>query len=722
MLILLCGLLACRGTPVEPGHDLQRPPIPQGTAVEQGCARLDIRVKGRATITVEDDTVLASPGGSCAGLRPVISGIPVFDRTTKQVRLPVALENSGSSTVRAPARLYGWEDSLIVIEPPGLARNQWTASYLDFVRPDSALTDTAAAFPGAVLWRFDSLLAQGGLAVGDTTGTRWIELAVHSGVHRFEVVFHAGANALSDVKPPVPGEAKWPDDSMHTVMNPTDTVWVYYRTIFEVRFDDSTSGQTINAFIAKYNAQIVGGIRGQRTYIMQFPDPGPTWDDLISRTESLQSEPGVLAVAPLTRRTAPPIFHARYPDDAPGHTRPAWLASPAGGTWSSRAIRAPLAWGCETGLYGGELVSAGIVEYGLEATNRDLSRSVPQSVAIRSGLQAGVITATDQNLADWHGTAVAGVLTAEGDNGEGIAGAIWSSRLTAYSLYSADGHLAVSPSVSFKEDLVPALDMDSPRVLSISVEFALDTVLPAAKALMLDSALAGVLRNTGTLVVLSAGNSGSRTFDIDDIASFNHLALRSSFARLSRAGFSDQIIVVAGTDRNGGIWDGSDVFSGFTDIAAPAAEIDLLGLNRPGTPYSQELYRGSGTSFAAPLVAGVAAQLLAMDPTLTAAQVKDYILRGAQEPVRDPVTGALIDSTQRQIQVPGSGQHLYELDAYGSLTLLARERTNTPICGFPVSTDYSLGTFAGRVLIQRDPASAPVPIITAGSTECQDSV
>lgn len=81
------------------------------------------------------------------------------------------------------------------------------------------------------------------------------------------------------------------------------------------------------------------------------------------------------------------------------------------------------------------------------------------------------------------------------------------------------------------------------------------------------------------------------------------------------------------------------------------------------------------------MVAGVAAQLLAMDPSLTAAQVKDYILRGAQEPVRNPVTGALIDSTQRQIPVPHTNGHLYQLDAYGSLTLLARERAGVPLCG-----------------------------------------
>ncbi|MGH7659061.1 MAG: hypothetical protein ACREL6_12570, partial [Gemmatimonadales bacterium] len=336
----------------------------------------------------------------------MISGIPEFDRTTSRVRLPVALQNNGTNPVQAPARLYGWEDSLTVIEAPGLAQNQWTASYLDFVAPDSALADTAGSFPGALLWLYDTLLAQGGLPAGATSGIRWIELAVHSGVQRFEVVFHAQAHALSTVKPVIPSEATWPDDSMHTVANPGDTAFIYYRTIAHVRFDDSASAATIDSFMIKYSAQIVGGLPAVKSYIMQFPDPGPSWLDLKTRTEAQLTEPGILWVVPLTRRDGGEvIFHARYPGDAIGHTRLDWLAPASDGTWSSLAVRAPLAWGCETGLYGNEQVSVGIIEYGIETSHNDLSSSNPNLVAVTSGLKAGSISPADRDLADWHGTA-----------------------------------------------------------------------------------------------------------------------------------------------------------------------------------------------------------------------------------------------------------------------------------------------------------------------------
>ena len=148
MLILLCAILACRATPVEPGTSLQAP-LTQGAAVTaQGCARLDVRVRGLETIAVEDDTVEVSPSGICGGIRPVISGVPQFDRTAGRVRLPMALQNNGATPVQAPARLYGWEDSLTVIEAPGLAQNQWTAAYLDFLGPDSALRGYGGQLPG----------------------------------------------------------------------------------------------------------------------------------------------------------------------------------------------------------------------------------------------------------------------------------------------------------------------------------------------------------------------------------------------------------------------------------------------------------------------------------------------------------------------------------------------------------------------------------------------
>ena len=61
---------------------------------------------------------------SCGPVQPVLAGTPEFDLTKQRVRLPIALENRGTRALRAPARLYGWEDSLVVLAPPGPAKNE----------------------------------------------------------------------------------------------------------------------------------------------------------------------------------------------------------------------------------------------------------------------------------------------------------------------------------------------------------------------------------------------------------------------------------------------------------------------------------------------------------------------------------------------------------------------------------------------------------------------
>lgn len=702
MLILLCGLLACRATPAEPGLDLQRPQVPQGAAVEQGCARLSIRVKGRETITVEDDTVLAGPGGSCAGLRPVIRGVPEFDRTTKRVRLPVALYNNGTASVRPPARLYGWEDSLTIIAPPGLAGNGSAATYLDFLSSDSTLSDTAATFPGAVLWRYDTLLAQGGLAVGDTSGVRWIELAVHSGVHQFEVALHTRAEAFSadTTTPPVPTTIHWPQESELLLATSDKNPSVQYvRNFIGVLFQDSASGASINAFISRYKGTIIGGIGSGSSveyYILEVPDPGPSFADLDTLMTTMQAETIVLDLLRISYGQVPHL-RGRFPiDSGIASTRQAWMGSGNPGTQPLIAVRAPLAWGCETGAYGGPKARVGVLDAYFDTIHRDLESSVthlfhpgPGEMLSNPGFAAQAVT---------HGTGVAGILSAHGDNGVDMAGMAWLTDLSLYA-FGKGQYLSNDPVAYFQSATLSASALDI-HVLNMSMGLGDITDATEVRAieryakLFLDS-------SPKRLIVLAVGDSGVN-LSIDSLsrtADTRLSALDRALAKLAMNPlYRDKILFVTGTDEYGQKEPDANSFMGANLIAAPANVLTLTG--------SAGIAPGHGTSFSAPFASGLAALLWSMDPSLAGPEVTSYILRGAMEPRRDSQSGQLLSPDD--IGLPG----VYQLDAYGSLTLLARENPNTPICGFPVSTDYSFVTNTGSILVQRDPSAAPVPIIT----------
>jgi hypothetical protein len=209
-------LAACAVTAVIGCNELVRPHLSvvgvapsfevAAAAPEQGCARFDIRLHGRDSITV--DSVTAAPAGSegCGTIRPIIVGKPTYDRARRLIGLPVALENAGPRALRSPARLYGWEDSVVITAPPVLVDNEY-AGYVDFARADSSISTASSRFGGSLLWRFDTLLAVSGesqvLAAGARSRLRWIELTVMPGVRELRTTLWGEAGRAGTQVPPV---------------------------------------------------------------------------------------------------------------------------------------------------------------------------------------------------------------------------------------------------------------------------------------------------------------------------------------------------------------------------------------------------------------------------------------------------------------------------------------------------------------------------------------
>lgn len=245
-----------------------------------------------------------------------------------------------------------------------------------------------------------------------------------------------------------------------------------------------------------------------------------------------------------------------------------------------------------------------VVDSGVDLDHPDLqSRLVP-------GLD--LIDGDDRpDDANGHGTHVAGIVAAATGNGVGVAGAAPGAQILPVRALGANG--TGSPAV-IADGVRQAVAAGATVVV-----LSLDDVGPA-DALRRNGVLSLTLRLVSgqAVVVAAAGN-------------------QAQVEAIFRAGVP--ALVVAATDRTGAAAD----FTNFGDprsLAAPGVDVLSTAPTEP-TPTFPEGTNGyatlTGTSMAAPLVAGAAAQLLSAGAT--PAQARELLLSTAS-PSDDPRLGA----------------------------------------------------------------------------------
>jgi subtilisin family serine protease len=232
-----------------------------------------------------------------------------------------------------------------------------------------------------------------------------------------------------------------------------------------------------------------------------------------------------------------------------------------------------------------------------------------------------------------HDTHVAGVIAARTDNGRGIAGVNPWARIMALKVAN---HAGQANSVDVTRAIFYAIDHGA-RVVNISYG--------GKRFSQIEQAAIAEARGRGVLVVVAAGN---------EAADAKQLALASARG----------VLTVAGTT----VEDKRVRFSNWgqvVDLSAPA--MDVLSLRARGTDFllytgenpnyeggraivgsDRDLYRASGTSFAAPFVSGVASLLFSTRPELNGQQVERMLLmscRDVEKPGWDQYTGqGLLDA------------------------------------------------------------------------------
>jgi hypothetical protein len=498
------------------------------------------------------------------------------------------------------------------------------------------------------------------------------------------------------------------DTSRVVVVRPAPDTFAYFRTDIQLYFKPGVSNSAKAAFFAQRSITVLG-VTSYGKFFVRIPDPGPTLENFYSALDTLAAAAEVDIVAPINRSPRKIVRDARYPTDGVSQARADWLSASAG-TWAARAIHAPLAWGCETGTYGGAFVPVGVFEWKHQQGHPDYARSMPQLWEPRDADLASVTPVPDSVVRDdeRHAVATTGLLSAEGDNGSGIAGVDWQTNLHLYAGRSP-GNRAL-PLTQGLYVLANRLVPDGIRVLNLSVDQAFDSSEAPANIERITRSVAADMQSLmdrlpSLIIVVAGGNSGFRGTVATYIRSPRAAVMRAGLLLLKseRPQYRGRIIVVAGTVPGNSFWTSGDFYDGMMDLAAPAENVTVLDRWTGQTGSAIPLAVATGTSVAAPMVSGTAGLLLAFDPALSPDSVKDYIVRGAMTRLN-----LATDSVEASAPVAGAAETIYQLDAYGSLALLSRERPNTPICGFPVFARND-AVFQVRVPGDTQAMSVPVP-------------
>ncbi|MBN1167299.1 MAG: S8 family serine peptidase [Methanospirillaceae archaeon] len=317
-----------------------------------------------------------------------------------------------------------------------------------------------------------------------------------------------------------------------------------------------------------------------------------------------------------------------------------------GGT-ADADIDAPEAWAHTTGS---SSVVVAVIDTGIDYTHPDLAANIWRNPGEIPGngidddnngyiddINGWDFVTNDNDPMDdqGHGTHCAGTIAAVGNNGIGVAGVTWKTKLMPLKFLDANG----------QGDTLGALN-----AINYARMMGADILSCSWGSTAQSQAMYDTFSEVPGLIVCAAGNQGS---DNDQIGHYP-----SNFDL-------SWIIAVAATTKTDSLAGFSNYGKTMVDVAAPGDSIASCG---PGSKY---VYM-SGTSMATPHVSGLAALLKAVKPGLSAVQMKNLIIQGV-----DPLSSLSAKT------VSGG-----RINAYNSIQAASGGST-------PVTTTYTITATAG---------------------------
>lgn len=351
--------------------------------------------------------------------------------------------------------------------------------------------------------------------------------------------------------------------------------------------------------------------------------------------------------------------------------------------WAPRTIQLPLAWETTTGT---AQVQVGVIDTGIDGEHPDLVNrlNVTSSRDFSNGIAEVLSEVVDPH---GHGTHVAGIIAAQGNNSKGVAGTAWNVELISLRALSSSGS-------GFSSNVAEAIDYATRTgipLLNLSAGWSGESV-------RYDFALSTTIQNYPGLFICAAANDNENSDAISDYPANYRL---------------DNLISVGASD----FYDTKAEYSNYgattVDIFAPGDFIlscnpTLLctGQCDESVHEAHGYHYRSGTSMATAFVTGVAALILSANRTYAPEQIKDRIMNSV-----DIVTDSYGNNIYGNLCVSGGRLNAYKAvhsHAYTYTSLNATKHTCNCSCGYSHTENHSWTT------ISTNDASTNATIRTCG--------
>ena len=278
-------------------------------------------------------------------------------------------------------------------------------------------------------------------------------------------------------------------------------------------------------------------------------------------------------------------------------------------------------------LPGRDFVST--LEYADDGDGRDGDASDPGDAVSAADRAANPALFSSCKVEDssWHGTNIAGIVAAVTDNGDGVAAASWDARVLPVRVAGKCGAdvADIIDGMRWAAGLAVSgapLNPNPARVVNIS--FGGSAACNPAYQDAIDE-----LNARGVVVVAAAGNEHAAPTrpascrGVVGVAALNRDGFKTSY---SNFGPALVIATVGGDAASIGAWGPALGDEGLLTV-------DNSGKRSPANPIYSRVF---GTSFAAPVVAGVVSLMLSANPALTVAQITNGLRLSARPHVVSP--------------------------------------------------------------------------------------